>query len=480
MTLDFPVVTLRRTMSTWAWSVLTLVLTATVIAATSTRAVALATPVPLGTATSFAVLAGQSVTNTGPSVITGDLGVSPGTAISGFPPGLVNGVQHSADAVALQAKSDLVAAYNNAAGQATDAALPPDAGGLTLVPGVYTSSSTLGLTGTLTLDAQGDPNAVWVFQVGSGLTTASASRVLLINGASPCNVYWQIGSSATLGTGTTFVGTIMALTSISVTTNASIDGRALARNGSVTLDTNRITRPQCGTTTGGTTTTGTTTGTTAGTTTGTTAGTTTGTTAAGTTTGTTTAGTSGSATSGLLGGVLGGLTTGGVTNGGVLGGVLTGGVVAGNTAGNITGGNVTGGNAGGPVTPPHHGKPEHGDHGKPEHGKPGHGHHGKPGGWKGHGKPEHGDHGKPGGWEGHGKPEHGKPEHGDHGKPEHGKPGHGDHGKPEHGKPGHGDHGKPAGWEGHQGYGDKPDMSGDQGDDKGHGDQPGEHEGFNG
>ncbi|MFJ2674065.1 ice-binding family protein [Streptomyces sp. NPDC087525] len=453
MTLNLPVVTLRRTMSAWAWSVLTVVLAATVIAATSTRANALATPVPLGTATSFAVLAGQSVTNTGPSVITGDLGVSPGTAISGFPPGLVNGVQHSADAVALQAKSDLVAAYNNAAGQATDAALPADAGGLTLVPGVYTASSTLGLTGTLTLDAQGDPNAVWVFQVGSGLTTASASRVLLINGASPCNVYWQIGSSATLGTGTTFVGTIMALTSISVTTNASIDGRALARNGSVTLDTNRITRPQCGTTTGGTTTTGTTT--TGTTTTGTTTGTT-----AGTTTGTTSAGTSGSATSGLLGGVLGGLTTGGVTNGGLLGGALTGGIVAGNTAGNITGGNVTGDITGGNVTggnggehgkPPHHGDHgDHGDHGKPPH----HGDHGKP--------PHHGDHGD------HGKPPH----HGDHG--DHGKPDHGDHGKPEHGD--HGDHGKPEGWEGHQGYGDQPDMSGDQG----HGDQPGEPEGFNG
>ncbi|CAM5669672.1 hypothetical protein SBADM41S_06644 [Streptomyces badius] len=114
-----------------------------------------------------------------------------------------------ADAVALQAKSDLVVAYNNAAGQATDAALPPDAGGLTLVPGVYTASSTLGLTGTLTLDAEGDPNAVWVFQVGSGLTTASASRVNLINGAQPCNVFWQIGSSATLGTDSTFIGNIL-------------------------------------------------------------------------------------------------------------------------------------------------------------------------------------------------------------------------------------------------------------------------------
>lgn len=441
MTLNFPGTALWRTMSTWVGAVLTVLLAATVVAATSTRANAIATPVPLGTATSYAVLAGQSVTNTGPSVITGDLGVSPGTAISGFPPGLVNGTQHSADAAALQAKSDLVVAYNNAAGQATDAALPPDAGGLTLVPGVYTASSTLGLTGTLTLDAQGDPNAVWVFQVGSGLTTASASRVLLINGASPCNVFWQIGSSATLGTGTTFVGTIMALTSISVTTNASIDGRALARNGSVTLDTNRITRPQCpGTTTGGTTT-------------GTTGATTTG------TTGATTAGTTGSATSGVLGGLI----TGGVTNGGLLGGVVTGGIVAGNTAGNITGGNVTGGNGGKPVKPIKPGHGHHGHHQKP--GKPHHGH----GPW--HNGPHHGGphHGGPE----HGKPDHGKPEHGgpDHGGPEHGKPEHGgpEHGGPDHGGPDHGDQGYggpersiPSSWGGHQGYGDKPNMTGER------------------
>ncbi|MEV7733386.1 ice-binding family protein, partial [Streptomyces sp. NPDC088921] len=238
--------------------------------------------------------------------------MSPGTSITGFPPGLVNGTQHSADAVALQAKSDLVAAYNDAAGQATDSALPPDAGGLTLVPGVYTASSTLGLTGTLTLDAKGDPAAVWVFQVGSGLTTASASEVSLVNGASPCNVFWQIGSSATLGTDSTFVGSIMALTSISATTGASIDGRALARNGSVTLDTNEITRPDCAAGTTGTTTAGTTGTTTAGTTGTTTAGTT-GTTTAGTT-GTTTAGTTGTTTAGTTGTTTAG-TTGTTTAG---------------------------------------------------------------------------------------------------------------------------------------------------------------------
>ncbi|MFI9771406.1 ice-binding family protein [Streptomyces sp. NPDC052415] len=363
---------------------------------TPTRAIALAQPVPLGTADSFAVLAGESVTNTGPSVITGDVGVHPGTAISGFPPGLVNGTFHSADAVASEAKSDLVAAYNNAAGQASDGALPPDAGGLTLVPGVYTASSTLGLTGTLTLDAQNNPDAIWVFQVGSGLTTASASNVSLINGASPCNVFWQIGSSATLGTDSDFVGTLMAMTSISATTDADIVGRALARNGSVTLDTNTITRPQCADgTTGGTTTGGAIAGTTGG--------------VGGVLGGVTTGGTGGvvggvlggvttGGTGGVVGGVLGGVTTGGT--GGVLGGVTTGGLIAGTTGGTTGGtiGGTTGG--GGPKPPGKPGKPgkpghDHG-HGKPGHdqGKPGHGHDGKPGGY---GDPEQGQPDKPGG-----------------------------------------------------------------------------------
>jgi hypothetical protein len=213
--------------------------------ARSNPATAIATPVPLGTAGTYAVLAGQSVTNTGPSVITGDVGVSPGTSITGFPPGIVLGTIHSADAAALQAKSDLVTAYNNAAGQATDAVLPPDLGGLTLTPGVYTAPGAAQITGTLTLDAQNNPNAVWVFQIASTLITASASNVNLINGASPCNVYWQVGSSATLGTASTMVGTVMALTSITATTGTDIQGRLLARNGSVTLDTNTITRPDC-------------------------------------------------------------------------------------------------------------------------------------------------------------------------------------------------------------------------------------------
>jgi len=191
--------------------------------------------------TVFAVLAGQTVTNTGPSAVTGDLGVSPGTAITGFPPGQVNGAIHAADAAALQGQQDLAAAYDNAAGQTPNTAVSGDLGGLTLAPGIYNAASSLALTGTLTLDAGHNPDARWVFQIGSTLTTASASSVLLINGATARNVTWQVGSSATLGADTAFVGSILALTSITLTTGATINGRALARNGSVTMDTNTVT-----------------------------------------------------------------------------------------------------------------------------------------------------------------------------------------------------------------------------------------------
>jgi len=221
-------------------------LVAGITAAPVASAASVQAPVGLGTATSFAVLAGAAVTNTGPSLISGDLGVSPGTAVTGFPPGLVsNGTIHSADAVAAQAQADLTTAYNDAAGRTPRDAVPPDLGGLTLLPGVYNRATTMGLTGTVTLNAQGNPNAVFIFQAGSSLITASNSTVALINGASPCNVYWQVGSSATLGTDTTFVGSILALTSASVQTGATVDGRVLARNGQVSLDTNRITRPNC-------------------------------------------------------------------------------------------------------------------------------------------------------------------------------------------------------------------------------------------
>jgi hypothetical protein len=208
-------------------------------------------PVDLGTAASFAVLAGSTVTNIGPSVVGGDLGVSPGTAITGFPPGIVNGTIHATDAVAAQAQADLTIAYNSAAGRACNVVLTDqDLGGLTLTSGVYCFSTSAQLTGTLTLDAQGDPNAVFIFQVGSTLITASGSNVALINGAQACNVFWQVGSSATLGTDSHFVGTILALTSITANTGADVDGRLLARNGAVTLDDNTVTVPTvCDTTT---------------------------------------------------------------------------------------------------------------------------------------------------------------------------------------------------------------------------------------
>jgi hypothetical protein len=206
---------------------------------------AAATPVQLGTADSFAVLAGAGITNTGPSTITGDLGTFPTTTMTGTASVTLTGTNHAGDAVAQGAKSDLVTAYDTAAGQGPRSAIPADLGGQTLTPGVYSSASSLGLTGALTLNAGGDPNAVFVFQAGSTLITASASRIELINGAQSCNVFWQVGSSATLGTASTFRGTILALTSVTATTGATIEGRLLARNGSVTLDTNTITRPGC-------------------------------------------------------------------------------------------------------------------------------------------------------------------------------------------------------------------------------------------
>jgi uncharacterized repeat protein (TIGR01451 family) len=200
----------------------------------------------LGTEQSFAVLGGSTVTNTGSSVITGNLGLHPGTSITGFPPGIVTGETHTTDAVALQAQTDTTVTYLDLAAQACDTTISADLGGTTLTPGVYCSASSMGLTGALTLDAGGDPSAVWVFQAGSTLTTASGSSVVLINGADACNVFWQVGSSATLGTTTSFVGNIFALTSITLNNGASVSGRVLARNGAVTLDNNTITAPVCG------------------------------------------------------------------------------------------------------------------------------------------------------------------------------------------------------------------------------------------
>jgi len=207
--------------------------------------------VDLATAGPFVVLGGQSVTNTGPSVLNGDLGVSPGTSITGFGPGVVNGVTHVNDGVASQAQADLTTAYNAAASEPVAAGSANDLtgqnlGSRTLTPGAYGYSSSAQLTGTLTLDAQGNPNAQFVFKIGSTLTTASASSVALINGASACNVFWQVGSSATIGTTTAFQGNLMALTSITLNTGASVIGRALARNGDVTLDDNVLDASSCG------------------------------------------------------------------------------------------------------------------------------------------------------------------------------------------------------------------------------------------
>jgi ABC-type glycerol-3-phosphate transport system substrate-binding protein len=201
--------------------------------------------VALGTAGNFAVLANSTVTNTGATTVTGDLGVSPGTAVTGFPPGTLVGTQHAGDAAAAQAKVDLTAAYNDAAGRTLDAVtVAGNLGGQTLIPGLYKSTSSLAISsGDLTLDALGDANAVFIFQMASTLTTTTGRRVILSGGAKSANIFWQVGSSATLGTTSVFQGTIMALQDITLTTGATLNGRALARNGAVTLDTNTVVRP---------------------------------------------------------------------------------------------------------------------------------------------------------------------------------------------------------------------------------------------
>lgn len=211
----------------------------------ATTAQAAPAAVPLGTADSFAILAGTGITNTGPTTVVGDIGTSPTPAFTGAGSITHTGSVHAADAVADEAQAALVAAYDDAAGQGPVMAVPVELGGLALTSGVYSSGDALGLTGTLTLDGEGDPDAVFVFQTPSTLITAADSTVALVNGAQACNVYWQVGSSATLGVRTSFVGTVMALTSITVTTGATVDGRVLARNGAVTIDSSTITRPLC-------------------------------------------------------------------------------------------------------------------------------------------------------------------------------------------------------------------------------------------
>ncbi len=201
----------------------------------------------LGTTEAFALLSAETLTNTGASVITGDLGLYPGLSVTGFPPGTLVGTQYLGDAVAEQAQMDLTTAYLQAAGEACDTDLTgQDLGGLTLLPGAYCFSSSAQLTGTLTLDAAGDPNAVFLIQIGSTLTTASASSVVFTNGGRGDNLFWQVGMSATLGTTTTFTGTILAHTSITLNTGANVGcGRLLAQSGAITLDTNVVDIGSC-------------------------------------------------------------------------------------------------------------------------------------------------------------------------------------------------------------------------------------------
>jgi hypothetical protein len=288
-------------------------------------------PVGLGTAESFAVLAGAGITNTGPTTITGDVGSFETTDQSGFGSVTLTGdsTNHFGDAVTQGAKDDLTTAYNDAAGRTPSTPHAVELGGDRLLPGVY-SSGTFGLTGTLTLDAQGNPDALFIFQTGSTLITAPDSEVLVVNGANPCNVFWKVGSSATFDTGTKFVGNVLAAESISALTGATFRGRLLARIGAVTMDTNVINNDVCqpsasetGTGGGDTTTGGTDTTTTSTTTAATTDGTTAGTsgTADGTTAGSTGDGTGatsggGATLVGLPGTTGGSATTGGRTTGG--------------------------------------------------------------------------------------------------------------------------------------------------------------------
>jgi len=214
------------------------------------QATATAIDVNLGSSSSFAVLAGSGITVAGAvnsTTINGDIGTFPTTSITGLGNVVLNGVNQAGDAVTQSAQNSLTAAFSAAAGQPATMTYAPisDLGGLTLRSGVYDDPSSFGLTGTLTLDAQGNPNAVFIIHSGSTLTTASASSVALINGAQACNVFWVVGSSATLGTDSHFMGTILALTSITADTGATVDGSLLAENGAVTLDDNTVTMGTC-------------------------------------------------------------------------------------------------------------------------------------------------------------------------------------------------------------------------------------------
>ncbi len=216
-------------------------------------AAAAVAPIGLGTASSFSVLAGAGITNTGPTTMWGDAGTFATTSESGFGTVTILGTNHGGDAVTQQAKNDLTTAYNQAAASAPPTNVADELGGLTLTPGVYDGAA-LQLTGTLTLDTLGDPNAVFVFRTGSTLITASSSDVIVLGGGVACNVFWQVPSSATLGTASHLIGTVMASTSITANTGATIVGRLLASTGAVTLDSNTLTNTGCADSTMSTTT----------------------------------------------------------------------------------------------------------------------------------------------------------------------------------------------------------------------------------
>jgi len=224
---------------------------------TSAPCVVLPPPAGLGTACGFGILAATPVvSNVGPTSVNGDIGIWPAASITGFPPGTFTGTEHLGDAVAQTAQGDLTTAYNNAenqgGGPSVGTAITADIGGQTKPPGIYIATTTLGITGNLTLDGSTNPNGAWFFKVGSALTTADggvgappASQVILIGGAQAHNVFWVLGSSGTLGTNSVFVGTIMAKASITLKTGATLNGRALAETGAIALDSNPVTIPPC-------------------------------------------------------------------------------------------------------------------------------------------------------------------------------------------------------------------------------------------
>jgi len=196
--------------------------------------------VPLGSAGSFAVLGGSTVTSTGLTVLVGNLGVSPGTSITGFGPGVVHGTTYAGGPVAAQAQADLSTAYNNVVARKYATAVPADIGGMTISPGLYDAPVSLGISGTVTLDGRNDENSMFIFQIPSTLTVGVSSKVVLINKADACNVFWQVGSSATLNTASKFKGTIMAAASISVGSGVKMRGRLLTEAGAVTLIDDRV------------------------------------------------------------------------------------------------------------------------------------------------------------------------------------------------------------------------------------------------